>query len=362
MKRVFHIITHLDVGGAERVAINLVRTDTEGIETHIVEVIRGRGAFSQQMIGELQEAGIRYNRSWLPLLFSWHYLCEKIVASLFPFRMFWLWLRYRPDVVHCHTEIPDMALWLSLKLMPWMRFRLVRTIHNTRLWTGMGFVGPRVERLMQRRRANIAISEGVRESYQQAYGESAPIIFNGVEPSPQLGYDGLVTGKRNILFAGRLEEQKGIATLVEIVRQMESDPRYHFHIFGNGRLQPLVDAIADLKNVTVRPPLHNLSQHIAAFDYVIMPSIHEGLSILALEASANKVPLLINRCAGLTDTLPPDWPLAVDNNDITQWTNLLRNTLTDSLHDETSDHAFHFVSTHFSIRGMQQSYEHFYNT
>ena len=45
MKHVFHIITHLDVGGAERVAFNIAKSDNPAIEYHIVEVVHSKYVF-----------------------------------------------------------------------------------------------------------------------------------------------------------------------------------------------------------------------------------------------------------------------------------------------------------------------------
>ena len=35
--RIFHIITHFDIGGAERVAVNIAKSQTTGMEYHLVE-------------------------------------------------------------------------------------------------------------------------------------------------------------------------------------------------------------------------------------------------------------------------------------------------------------------------------------
>lgn len=357
---VFHIIANLEVGGAERVAISIATAESDVLDHHIVEVMRGKSLFTEKILAELDEKGIPYHRAIIPVLFRWHYLMEKLLALLFPFRFLLLYLIYRPSIVHCHTEIPDMAVWWSLKLMPWMKVKVVRTIHNTRLWTGMNIIGPRVERFMQKRKANIAISPKVQESYHNAYGKIPPIIYNGVSPVPQVKYEGLLLGKKNILFAGRFEEQKGISTLCEIIRRMSDKEDFHFHIFGSGRLQHLVDELRGQENVSVAPPLHNLSSYLASFDYVIMPSLHEGLSLLALETSFNKVPLMINRCAGLTDTLPADWPLVVDDNNIDQWMNLFIRVIPILDRELMIKKSYDYVIQHFSMQEMQKEYEAFY--
>ena len=358
---IFHIISHIDLGGAERVAVSIAKSQTDGYIHHIVEVQRGRGGYTQEMLAELRQAGIRVHRSWLPVVWHWHYLVERIISCLFPLRMLWLWLRYRPDVVHTHTEMPDMAVWLSLRLFPFINVKVVRTIHNTRLWTGMTWIGPRVENFMQRRNANVAISEGVCKAYMKQYGGVAPtIIYNGVAPVEQKSYLGIVPGKTNILFAGRFEEQKGIATLCEIVKALKDDDRYFFHIFGAGTQQSLVDGISSLSNVAVHPPLPNVSTVMASFDYLIMPSLHEGLSILAIEASMNGLPLMVNRCMGLIDTLPSDWSLAVDGNDLDQWLHLFRDILPRTNRQACIKSAMAYATEHFSIEKMQREYTKVY--
>lgn len=359
--RVFHIISRLDVGGAERVAISIAQSPSPDFEYHIVELIRANTAFTQQIIEELCAKGIRIHRSPIPVFIHWHYLFERIIALLFPLRFLLLWLRWRPDIVHTHTEMPDVAIFSSLSIMPWIRCRVVRTIHNTVLWTGMNILAFGVERFMQKHRANIAISPAVQKCYTKRFGTVPPIIYNGVSPIDQVPYKHIQANKCNILFAGRFEKQKGIDILVKIIKMTSHDQRYHFHVFGSGSMQPIIDnELHLLPNVTVMPPIHTLSQHLASFDYLIMPSIHEGLSILSLEASANGLPVLANDCDGLIDTLPPQWPLLVHNNDMNEWQHLFCDILPKTDNGRLSQQASDYVNSHFSITAMQKEHEQFY--
>ena len=356
MRRVFHIITRLDIGGAERVAINIAKGRDNDVEQHIVELIRAKSKFTTGIKQELDKEGILYHRALLPVVVEWHYVMQKMIAVLFPLRLLFLWLRYHPEIIHVHTEMPEMALWLSMKTMPFIEVRVVRTIHNTQLWGGMEKTGRRVERFMQRHNANIAISENVRNAYTDKYGGNPIIIHNGVGKAPQREYPGIIKGKKNICFAGRFEKQKGIDILCKIIRRTKDDSRYHFHIFGNGRLQETIDNLRNLPNVSINKPINGIASILGSFDYVIMPSEHEGLSIFALEASFNGAPLLINRCAGLQDTLPKDWPLAVNHNDIEQWTEIFSTTLPSIDNEVLKAKAFEYVEERFSIEKMQKEY------
>ena len=192
--RTFHLITHFSLGGAERVAANIAESQTHGMEYHVVEIMRGRTAYTPKFIGELEKAGVRCHRSWMPDV-SFHFLFERIAALLFPLRMLYIMLRWRPDVIHTHTETPDLALYVFSRVFPRMlrRVKIVRTIHNTRLWTGLPRTAQWVEAFFKSRNANIAISDSVRDSYAERFGEVPPIINNGVAEVEQKDYFNIST-------------------------------------------------------------------------------------------------------------------------------------------------------------------------
>ena len=361
---VFHVISHLDVGGAERVAFSITSSTNPAVDYHIVEVIRGRSAFTQHMIRELRQRHIAYHRSYVPAI-RFHYLFEKLATWLFPLWFLWLFLRYKPAIIHSHTEIPDLAVYRFFQWFPWLlrRVGLVRTIHNTQLWTGMSHTGQHVEAFFQAHSANIAISESVQESYQKRYAALLPIIYNGVAPVEQRRYAQLKMGKINVLFAGRFEEQKGIDVLIAVIKALEKDERYHFHVMGSGTLQALVEhELSGMSHVSLSAPLAHLSHYLASFDYLFMPSRFEGLSILALEANFNGLPIVGNACPGLRDTLPTDWPLFVANNDISAYLRLFSVQLQTFSRAQLQQQAYEFVAQHFSMATMQQRYEAVYKS
>lgn len=178
MKRIFHIISHFDMGGAERVALNIALSENPDFEYHIVEVVRGRSPFTRQFIGEMKAAHIAFHRSPVPAV-PFHYLFEKTAALLFPLWFVFLFLKYRPTVVHCHSEIPEWAVYRFFHLFPRLarHCRVVRTIHNTSLWHGMQKTGSKVEAWLQSKNANIAISTSVLDTYQKAYHALPPILY-----------------------------------------------------------------------------------------------------------------------------------------------------------------------------------------
>ena len=153
-------------------AANIAESATPGIHYHVVEIMRGNSAYTPRFIDELRSANVHIHRSVVPDI-NWHFLVQRIAALLFPLRLLYIILRWRPDVIHSHTETPDLALYVASLMLPKSLFRnvrIVRTIHNTRLWTGLDGVGRRVEAFYRRHDASIAISHSVRNAYAERYG------------------------------------------------------------------------------------------------------------------------------------------------------------------------------------------------
>lgn len=367
--KVFHLITHFDLGGAERVAANIAESPTEGMEYHVVEIMRGKSSYTPKFIAELESRGVRCHRALVPDI-NWHFLVERIAALLFPLRMLYIMLRWRPDVIHSHTETPDLSLYVFSRLFPWLmrRTRIVRTIHNTRLWTGLPRTARAVEAFFASRNASIAISDSVRSAYAARFGIEAPIIHNGVAEVEQKPYTPLPSNRINILFAGRLEPQKGVGTLCEVMRLLDDTDRFHFVVAGDGSQRQLVERTiksggkdgASLRNAVLVAPIYSLASYMSSFDYLFMPSEFEGLSMLSMEASMNGLPVIANRAPGLADTLPPDWRLIVDGNDVGGYETLFLDVLPGVRRASLVAEAHGYAMRHFSVRHMQEQYENVY--
>ena len=366
---VFHLITHLDLGGAERVAASIAESATDGVESHVVEIMRGRSAYTRRFTDELRRHGVRLHRSLVPD-WHWHFLVERVAALVFALRLAYIVIRWRPDVIHTHTETPDLCLYAASRLAPWLLrgVRVVRTIHNTRLWTGLDRLAPKAERFFVGRRANVAISVSVRDAYARRFGSVPPIIYNGVASVAQRAYAGLPAGRINVLFAGRLEPQKGVDVLCRVLRMMAGDARYHFTIAGDGSLRPLVERTLNgadgsrrpIDNATLTGPVYALASYMQSFDCLFMPSEFEGLSMLSMEASMNLLPVVANDAPGLADTLPPGWPLMAHANSMDDYRRIFCDVLPEADRTALAHKACQYARQHFSIRTMQTRYEEVY--
>lgn len=305
------------------------------------------------MIQDFQRSGINYHRS--PCRF------KKVGIILFPFWFLWLFIKYRPQIIHTHTEIPDFATYLFHFINPFP-VKFIRTIHNNVLWSDWTFIGKRVETFFINRKSSIAISKSTKESYQILYNQSEiPVIVNGVESVNQRKFENLRDDKLNILFAGRFERQKGIEQLIKVVAALKENDKYHFHIVGHGSLQKEIANNLEGSNYTLYEKIYNLSTYLGSFDYLFMPSNFEGVPLTPIEASMARTPTIINSCQGLVDVFPDDWPLSVINNSIEEYLDIFNVKLKNSDYKKLSDEACEFAVKHFSISVMQKNYEEKYD-
>lgn len=354
MKCVFHIITHFDLGGAEKVAVSIASSPNPEFEYHIVEVVRGMSSYSDEFIKDMKNRGIKYHRSLVGF--------NKLGIILFPLWFVFLFLRYRPTVIHSHTEIPELSVYCFYRTFGWMfrKTKYIRTIHNIILWDEWLKIGDMVERFFIRQHSNIAISKAVQNNYYNFYGEWPRVIYNGVKEVEQQPFEGIDKTKTNILFAGRLEYQKGIDELIEVITKCQDKKNLVFWIIGNGSLYWKIKRLKDNnQNVHYYEKVYNLSSFLSSFDYLFMPSNFEGLGLISIEASFAKVPAIINSCNSLNETLPDNWPLKVDNNNLEQYLELF-SKIDGFDRISLGDEAYKYVKEKFSMEVMQSAYENIY--
>lgn len=315
------IITHLDLGGAEKVAMDLAGA------------LRGRAGFiflavlrhdRPGPVGRLMEDDLR--RWGMPLVFGTGRGFKSGGVLIAAWAVIRAVRRHRPDVVHLHTEIPELTYAIACLLSPHVRRTpLLRTVHNSRLWIAWAGVGRWVTQRLAHGEA-VSVSEKAADADQaittRHVRPRASVIPNGVHP-PSPGRGAKAHKPVRILFAGRLVEQKGADLLPAILesayRRIPEAP-VEVVIAGSG---PMRDAIAGqlagrLPGWSVRmdDPIAQLSAHLHHYDVVLMPSRFEGFGLLGLEALMAGVALVTTDAPGLDEVIPADYPLRARVDDV----------------------------------------------
>lgn len=319
--RILQVVTSLGIGGAEQVAFSIAKKLARQHASTVFAVMATPAEYAtlrSAHLRQLDHCGV-----------DWHECSAKSSSealwrsSLTLARKIRTW---QPDVVHSHTDIPDACTSIARRLQ---RFRIVRTIHNTKLWptrpsigrlTESGFVNDTIVAIgPDSRRAYLEL----RERSQMPPSAHLSIVENGIDLSIS-GRDTRENLRRELNcrpekfqlgFVGRLTEQKGIDVLLKAIHILPpaERTRVELHVIGDGDLRSATQAFIDDTGLPVR--LHGAKpeakRYFSAFDLAVVPSRYEGAPLAALEVLASGTRGLFTDAPGLRDVLPPDCaPLA----------------------------------------------------
>lgn len=379
--KVVQLITALQLGGAEKVAIDIAtKLKQYEFETNVITIFKDDSEFSSEIKKNLVEESINWKEFGLRKKFK---KLKYVGMLLTTVQIFVFLLRYKPEIVHSHTDLPDFVLSNVLRIYKIFHIKkpkVVRTIHNTHLWPSHERIACFVEKVYQDDYV-VFISEGAKEAYYQLRERcnlspttNSFFITNGIDLAHytnKCDKDVLIANginleksKMNFLFVGRLVKQKGFDLLLEAISKVDPMLRkkMHLYVFGQGELEELIlkPEYSDL-SISKFPPTTNLNKLYACFDCLLMPSRFEGLGLVALEAAASGIPVIVSNVSGLSETIPDNWSLTFENEDIQSLKVIIEDVIAHKYDlNALADVSSNFVEKKFDLKVMVQNYINVY--
>ena len=321
--RVLQCVSHLALGGAERVAVLLMENLQNRYDFSLFAVRGlGDGDVGAALRQRLLERNIPLTSGpRVPMRFG-----GMVTGAIGLARAV---RRFKPDLIHLHTEIPEAAYATMVLLFPKLRrIPVVRTIHNSVIWNSWRALG----RACDRQLAHACVAGVSRDALQAffslrsssgAHSSSAPatVIYNGVSSPrairPKASTDHVI----RMIYGGRLEPEKGTDLLPEIIARtrLPAGRRAHLTIYGSGRhssqLRLLERTPPKDWTVEVHVPITDFADQLGKFDLALIPSRYEGLSLFAIEAVLAGMQVVATDATGLREALAPDHPWLAQTGD-----------------------------------------------
>jgi glycosyltransferase involved in cell wall biosynthesis len=154
--------------------------------------------------------------------------------------------------------------------------------------------------------ANIIRAYDARVTVQVVHSSSSALR---VDPNQTAEIRKRLDGQIVVGHVGALDnKQKGQELIVCVARELETThPELHFVLVGGGADEAMLkQAAAGLTNLTFTGFVDNVGDYLAAFDIFILPSRHEGIGSILLDAMDQALPIVATRVGGVAEIVHSD--------------------------------------------------------
>lgn len=304
---VLELITELDIGGAEKVLLSLVKKLDRDKYQVIVAYLKGEGKLAE----DFRDAGIKVfnlkmrNRVDLGAIICLYRLLKKGNIK----------------ILHTHLIQADMYGFLAGKMagVP----IIISTKHNPDEFRKKFSIPVRLDGIFGNHSDRIiAVSQAVKDffiKWERISTGKFTVIHNGIDLE-EFNFDTDIPGKKKELgidlsskivgMVGRLDHQKGhrffLQAMPEIIKAV---PEVKFLIVGDGPLRGKLEELGrELKvdrQVIFTGGRRDIPEIISIMDVFVLPSIFEGFGIVLLEAMTMGKPVVASRVGGIPGIVTP---------------------------------------------------------
>ena len=235
-------------------------------------------------------------------------------------------LRKRPDIIHVHSLQADE---LAIGMRDAFFAQIIYTCHSLVSKENQPkHPSPHMEirqkRFMETADAIISPSNWQATVLLQQYPAALSKLYvvpNGVTPLSVFTLNGL-RRKEQLLFAGRLVRQKGVAEAISAIADLKNmERRVRLDIIGKGTSNYVKYLQTLSRRLHVSSHVRFLGQcshqtvlrRMQSAGAVIMPSRNESFGLVALEAMATGTPLVSTRAGGLRDFVDGDTAAIIES-------------------------------------------------
>ena len=306
------------IGGISTHVYHLSRSlASQGVSVHVV-TCSFPGAPSEETVDGVRVTRVENSRLLQANFLLWIYHLNSQMIS----KTTELLETEKFDLIHAHDWVVGRA---AVELKNRLGLPLISTIHATEIGRGGRLDGEYRRKVREIERLLVEQSDGIIccSNYMldhiqhelSAANAKIHVIPNGVEVDrfknnggPQLFSAEVSEDRKIILYVGRIVREKGIFTLLEALDELRTRGKDVSLVFvGEGPLKEdlakevLRRRLSDRVKITGFVDQEKLVSLYNSCDAFVLPSHYEPFGMVALEAMASRVPVVVSDVGGLSE-------------------------------------------------------------
>jgi glycosyltransferase involved in cell wall biosynthesis len=346
--KIAHVVASLNVGGAERFVIDLCQTQKKQGEHPLIISL---GQPGEPLEAECDSVGVTFFSS-------------KFLSVI---KLFQVFFRLRNiDIGHIHSS---HALKFLRSIVPFLNKKIIYTRHGAAPLKAEHWKKLHINVRPFIKAATFVSNEGV-ENFKNMHGwhdTLLNVIDNGVLINP-IDSTRQASKKLKIGSVGRMIPLKNQLGLLQAIAIMPEEVKkcVEVHFFGDG------ECLNSLK-IYNKENLPNTDVHFhgmvndrefiySSFDLLVVTSETEGLSMVIIEAMANKIPVIATNVGGNPKLVIPNktgWLFEyADDEKLAEFIESI--VVNKTILEPLGQAAFCYISENFSIESSAKKYEALY--
>lgn len=348
MIKVAHIVSSLKIGGAERFVIDLCEVQKNNTMQPVIISLGDPGEALEQECHNLNTPIFSYKNSLIVKLVKVFYQLKKC------------------HVIHIHT--PHALKFLRM-VLPLLNRKLVYTRHGVVPLTAPHWIKLHRKASQYIDAITFVSKEGCDNFQNTHQWQNVPssVIDNGVLIQPTLRKK-IVSEPLRIGSVGRMIPLKNQISLLRAssLLPLPVQERFEIHFFGDGECNASLQAYNKQQKWPLKVFFHGMendrSKIYSSFDVLVVTSETEGLSMVIIEAMANRIPVIASKVGGNPKlVVDGETGYLFDYNDDKKLADYLQEFVENSqVVNELGEHAFSYIKEKFSLRATAKKYAELY--
>ena len=350
--KILHIITNTELGGAQKVCIDLCNSAIK--DRHEVAVASMQGGYLWgQLPSEVNQ-----------------YFLKNLVKPIKPlkdikvvFELLKVKKEFKPDIIHLHSSKAGV---LGRIIGLGMKNRVVYTVHGFDSIRLVHRIFLPLERILQHFcGAIVGVSDYDNKNLKsEKITKNVSTIYNGISElsiNKESSFPFEVSNKKVVMTIARIAPPKQFDLFLNVARNFGTD--YLFIWIGgepNLSLEDIYNKYDVPENVKLMGDVPNASKYINLCDLFVLFSNFEGLPMTIIEAMSQKKAIVASDVGGIYE-LVDDTNGKLIKNDVDEATNAIKAILEDNSKKKNMEiESYNKYSMNFTLEKMWESYKNIY--